>query len=40
MNELAEKGILISNSGTTRITSYTLRFDYSNLKISDLGFIE
>lgn len=40
MNEWAEKGILIYNLGTTIITSYSLRFDYSNLKISDLGFIE
>ncbi len=40
MNEWVEKGILIPNSGTTRITSYSLGFEYSNLKISDLGFIE
>lgn len=40
MNEWVEKGILIPNSGTTRITSYTLAFGYEKLKISDLGFTE
>lgn len=38
MNEWVEKGILIPNSGTTRITSYSLSYKYSGLKASDIGF--
>ena len=37
-NEWVEKGILIPNSGTTRITSYSLSYKYSGLKASDIGF--
>ncbi len=40
MNEWVEKGILVPNSGTTRITSYNLAFEYESLKVSDLGFTE
>ena len=40
MNEWVEKGILVPNSGTTRITSYNLAYKYERLKISDLGFTE
>ncbi len=40
MNDWVEKGILVPNSGTTRITSYKLAYDYESLKISDLGFIK
>lgn len=40
MIEWVEKGILIPNSGTTRITSYNLSYEYESLKISDLGFAE
>ena len=38
MNDWVEKGILVPNSGTARITSYKLAYDYESLKISDLGF--
>ncbi len=38
MNEWVLKGILIPNSGTTRITSYTLANKYERLKVSDIGF--
>lgn len=38
MNEWVKKGILIPNSGTTRITSYSLSYKYSGLKVSDIGF--
>ncbi len=38
MNEWVLKGILIPNSGTTRITSYTLASKYERLKVSDIGF--
>ena len=40
MNDWVEKGILVPNSGTARITSYKLAYDYESLKISDLGFTE
>lgn len=40
MNEWVDKGILVPNSGTTRVTSYSLSTSYKNLKVSDLGFIE
>ncbi len=40
MIKWVEKGILVPNSGTTRITSYNLTYEYENLKVSDLGFIE
>lgn len=40
MSEWVEKGILVPNSGKTRITSYNLTYEYENLKVSDLGFIE
>ena len=40
MNGWVEKGILVPNSGTARITSYKLAYDYESLKISDLGFTE
>ena len=40
MGEWVEKGILVPNSGKTRITSYNLTYEYENLKVSDLGFIE
>ena len=38
MSEWVEKGILIPNSGTTRITSYSLSNKYEKLKASDIGF--
>ncbi|MDY2888354.1 MAG: Fic family protein [Candidatus Caccosoma sp.] len=38
MSEWVEKGILIPNSGTTRITSYSLSNKYEKLKVSDIGF--
>ncbi len=34
------KGILIPNSGDTRITSYKISLKYNSLKVSDLGFTE
>lgn len=40
MNEWVDKGILVPNSGTTRVTSYILSASYKNIKVSDLGFIE
>lgn len=40
MNNWVEKGILVPNSGSTRITSYTISDKYGNLKISDIGFIK
>ena len=40
MNEWVDKGILVPNSGTTRVTRYSLSTSYKNLKVSDLGFIE
>ena len=40
MNEWVEKGILVPSSGTTRITSYNLTYEYENLKVSDLVFIK
>ena len=40
MGEWVEKGILVPNSGKTRITSYNLTYEYENLKVSELGFIE
>ena len=40
MNEWVEKGILVPNSGNTRITSYSLTFNYEKLKVSDLGFTD
>lgn len=40
MNEWVKKGILVPNSGNTRITSYSLTFEYEKLKVSDLGFTD
>ena len=40
MVEWVNKGILIPNGGTTRITSYKLSNNYSNLKVSDIGFTD
>ena len=40
MLEWVNKGILIPNSGSTRITSYRLSIKYSSLKVSDIGFTD
>lgn len=40
MVEWVNKGILIANTGTTRITSYKLSDKYSRLKVSDIGFTD
>lgn len=40
MNGWVEKGILVPNSGTNRITSYHLSVEYEKLKISDIGFTD
>ena len=40
MLEWVNKGILIPNSGSTRITSYRLSTRYSSLKVSDIGFTD
>ena len=40
MVEWVNKGILIPNGGTTRITSYKLSDKYSSLKVSDIGFTD
>lgn len=38
MSAWVEKGILVPNSGQTRITSYHLSVDYEKIKVSDIGF--
>ena len=40
MKEWVEKGILVPNSGQTRITSYHLSVDYEKIKVSDIGFTQ
>ncbi len=40
MVEWVNKGILMPNGGTIRITSYKLSSNYSSLKVSDIGFTD
>lgn len=40
MVEWVNKGILIPNGGTTRITSYKLSDKYASVKVSDIGFTD
>lgn len=40
MVEWVNKGILIPNGGTIRITSYKLSDKYASVKVSDIGFTD